>query len=565
MHPAISYKRFSSPRQARGDSERRQTDLTEEYCKRHHLKLLNTYLDAGLSGFTGENMSDGSALRALLNAAQIGKFKPGTRLIVESLDRLSRREISTAVRLFLDILDMGLVIITLIDGEQVFTKERVDTDLTALIIAIVFLSRANNESRNRRERALQAQQTARRKAREKKIPITAECPSWLKLKGRGDRRRFVIDQDRARVIESIFKMVISGMGQPKIIQYLNAHHVPTPSGVPRWRPGMVAHLIASQAVVGRFHPCLSVVTDGRRRRVPEPAGPIEDYFPAIISAELYEQAQLATRSRFTQKSRGRVPAYSNLANRLASCALCGSVLHRAGSRSSWAYLRCSGSYVRECTNRFGFPYWQVEAFLLALDDLTEFISRLISQIGPTPNRDIEIRLRDTAYDADRVDIAEREAFLARFRVKKDRAKSANVVERDLGRRALIAEFREMIERIVLQADRTLTIHLKVNTVGFRIVYILGREGIQGAQVRLPEGTTGFIGRSVLAALIPPVKIRSVSAPEVDQEAFRRPNFDRLLELIRVVYIVDGDWQVFIPDPMQMAEVVLIAEQTSRPQ
>jgi len=122
---AISYRRFSTPRQARGDSQRRQTDLTEEYCRRRRLRLIDTYLDAGLSGYTGENLNDGSALRSLLAAAKSGRFKSGTHLIVESLDRLSRREISTAIRLFLDILDCGLVIVTLIDGEEVFTKKRV--------------------------------------------------------------------------------------------------------------------------------------------------------------------------------------------------------------------------------------------------------------------------------------------------------------------------------------------------------------------------------------------------------------------------------------------------------
>src|SRR5713226_2030193 len=104
MHDAVSYKRFSTAKQAMGDSDRRQTELTEQYCKRNNLRLIDTYLDAGLSGFTGENVSDGGALAALLNAAKSGRFKLGTRLIVESLDRLSRREISTAVRLFLDLL-----------------------------------------------------------------------------------------------------------------------------------------------------------------------------------------------------------------------------------------------------------------------------------------------------------------------------------------------------------------------------------------------------------------------------------------------------------------------------
>ena len=35
MIEAISYKRFSSPKQAKGDSERRQTELAEDYCALH--------------------------------------------------------------------------------------------------------------------------------------------------------------------------------------------------------------------------------------------------------------------------------------------------------------------------------------------------------------------------------------------------------------------------------------------------------------------------------------------------------------------------------------------------
>jgi DNA invertase Pin-like site-specific DNA recombinase len=174
MHQAISYKRFSSAKQADGDTLRRQADLAEDYCKRHKLKLLDTYLDAGVSGFTGEHISDSGALRSLLDQAKAGRFRPGTYLIVESLDRLSRLEMTTALRLFLDILDMGLVIVTLIDGEHIFTKDRADSDPTALMFAIIILSRANNQSKINRARSIQAWQTARRRAREHKMPEAVE-------------------------------------------------------------------------------------------------------------------------------------------------------------------------------------------------------------------------------------------------------------------------------------------------------------------------------------------------------------------------------------------------------
>ena len=550
---AISYKRFSSPKQARGDSDRRQTDLTEEYCQRHHLRLIDTYLDAGLSGFTGENLNDGSALTTLLHAAKLGKFKPGTRLIVESLDRLSRREISMAVRLFLDILDIGLVIVTLIDGEQVFTKERVDTDLTALIIAIVYLSRANNESKNRRERALQAQQTARKNAREHKIPITAECPSWLTVAKKRGARCFVVKQDRARIIENIFQMVVSGMGQPQIARFLNQHMVPTFSGKPKWRPGMIAHLLANQAVVGRFHPCLSVVEDGRRRRAPDPEGPIENYFPAVISKELFEQARLATGRRRSHRGERRIPAYSNLVVRIGRCAVCGAALHHEQSSGGWAYLRCSDAHDKNCSNRFGFPYRKLESVLFALDDLTELVAKLTSSRATEKQQEMH---------CDRFE--DRKAFLVRFKAITASAEATDTQERDLGRRALIAELRTLIEGVVLHPNRTMTIHLKPDAAGCRVVCVVGRDGIQGIQLKMPEGTTGFIGPSILGGLVRPVKNGAHTPIRADDQPWRPHGLDGLLKRIRIIDSPDGDWQAVVPDPMQMAEVVVPAERALGP-
>lgn len=185
MDEAISYKRISSAKQMKGTGIARQTDMAMEYAKAHGLKLIDTYLDEAVSAYHGAN-GDRGALKALLDAARAGRFKPGTRLIVDSLDRLTRQEISAAVRLFLDIVDTGLIIVTLIDGEQVFTKERVDNDLTALVIAIVILSRANNESKAKSERVRKARQIAIKKAHEHKIPMGGPHPKWLKLVGEGD-------------------------------------------------------------------------------------------------------------------------------------------------------------------------------------------------------------------------------------------------------------------------------------------------------------------------------------------------------------------------------------------
>jgi DNA invertase Pin-like site-specific DNA recombinase len=543
VEDAISYKRFSTPKQARGDSQRRQTDLTADYCKRHGLRLIETYLDAGLSGFTGANRSDRSALAALLHAAKTGKLKPGTRLIVEPLDRLSRQEMSLAVRLFLDILDTGLVIVTLIDGEQEFTKERVDSDLTALIIAIVYLSRANNESRTRRERAAQMQQAARRRARKRKIPVSAECPSWLTVTKRRGVRRFVVNHDKARVVEQIFRMVVSGMGTPQIATFLNDHQVPPLSGKPRWPSGMIAYLLANQAVVGRFHPCLSVIEAGRRRRIPDPEGPIEGYFPAVISEELYSAARRAARSRRKNRGQRRVPGYCNLVAHLGRCSLCGGPLHHVKCTGGWSYLRC-----------------KLEAVLLALDDLSALVTKASLYFFSTRGRAAQIEHDGAPPEDNRY----REELFARFGADKAKAESEEIIERDLARRSLIEALRQIIDGVVLHVNRTLTIHTKPDFIGCRVTYLLTAAGLQGVQLRVPEGATGFIDRSAVAGLVRPVRNGCKTPIRADDNPWQPQSLDDVWSRLHVLPTPDGDWQATAADPMQMAEVVARAERALAP-
>jgi DNA invertase Pin-like site-specific DNA recombinase len=116
---AISYKRFSSGRQAKGNSIPRQDDLETNYAAAHRLRIMGSYLDAGVSAYDGTN-GDLGDLRRLLNSAQAGKFPRGTPLLVESIDRLSRKAAWRAHRLFSDLILAGLVIVTVSD-EQVYS------------------------------------------------------------------------------------------------------------------------------------------------------------------------------------------------------------------------------------------------------------------------------------------------------------------------------------------------------------------------------------------------------------------------------------------------------------
>ncbi|BCG19297.1 recombinase family protein [Vibrio alginolyticus] len=51
MRKAYSYIRFSSKAQQDGDSLRRQTEATREYCAQNNLELDNSFKDLGVSGY----------------------------------------------------------------------------------------------------------------------------------------------------------------------------------------------------------------------------------------------------------------------------------------------------------------------------------------------------------------------------------------------------------------------------------------------------------------------------------------------------------------------------------
>src|SRR6266566_5250023 len=116
---AYSYIRFSTPEQAMGDSRRRQTEAAEKYATAHELVLDDklTFHDLGVSAYKGANVETGQ-LGAFLEAVRTGLVKEGSYLLVESLDRISRKKARHAVRVLESLCDSGITVVTLSDGQE---------------------------------------------------------------------------------------------------------------------------------------------------------------------------------------------------------------------------------------------------------------------------------------------------------------------------------------------------------------------------------------------------------------------------------------------------------------
>ena len=112
---AYSYVRFSSPKQAEGDSLRRQTEAAAKWCKDHKARLDTTLTlhDLGTSAYTGKHRlnPDRNALAAFLKLVERDRVPRGSYLLVESLDRLTREHIRPALSLLLNLIEAGVRVV----------------------------------------------------------------------------------------------------------------------------------------------------------------------------------------------------------------------------------------------------------------------------------------------------------------------------------------------------------------------------------------------------------------------------------------------------------------------
>src|SRR5687768_602236 len=137
MRRAYSYVRFSDRRQMAGDSLRRQLKLTESYCERHGLTLDDSLRlqDLGVSGFRGKN-ADVGRLSLFLEAVKQKRVPPGSVLVVENLDRISRDDIDEALVLFMGILKAGVSVVTL-SPEREYTAAAARGSISVVLEVVI--------------------------------------------------------------------------------------------------------------------------------------------------------------------------------------------------------------------------------------------------------------------------------------------------------------------------------------------------------------------------------------------------------------------------------------------
>ena len=293
-----SYIRFSSDRQKHGDSYRRQTEMTQEWCAKHgHTLASENYEDLGVSGWTGENWREGG-LSLFLEAVRKRKIKAGSMLIVENLDRLSRDEIDKALTVFCDILRAGITIVTL-SPERTYTNDALSNP-TTLIEAILGFILSNEESSKKSKRLKDLWAKKRRTATTDNIG--GLCPAWIAWGckrcraarcGCGVEKSYHVIKDKADVVRMIFKMSADGLGSYQIIRELHAKQIGSIGRGGKWNHSYISLLLHHRGVIGER----VLYKNANGKRIPDVTIP-KFYPPIVDKATFYKvQSALAVRDK----------------------------------------------------------------------------------------------------------------------------------------------------------------------------------------------------------------------------------------------------------------------------
>jgi len=350
MKVAISYLRFSNAIQVKGDSFRRQNDSRDKWLEQNpDVKLETELQDFGLSAFKGHHRSRGD-LGDFLEFIKTEKFQNRVArdeifLLVESLDRLSRERIMTAVAQLEEIVRSGVKVVTLSDG-QLYDRESLN-DLGKLVVAVVIMSRAHEESARKSTRLKEAF----KKMRADRKTCGAWLPGWLY---KDDQGKIQVDKEKAKPIREIIQRIAKGDTFMSITRDFYNRGIKSPRGKETWSSHYLRMCIDRPSAIGTW-----LTKDGE----------IEDFYPPIIDRETFAKARQVLKNCKSWKGGNASKGHINILRKIAVDQMFGGsvVFRTSGRRSNSDKYKYSYMPSKSVSAYFKGAQWsarQVEAMIL---------------------------------------------------------------------------------------------------------------------------------------------------------------------------------------------------------
>ncbi|MBQ0934665.1 recombinase family protein [Ideonella paludis] len=303
-----SYLRFSDPRQATGHSAERQMQYAARWAEEHGLRLDESLSlrDEGLSAYHQHHVKSG-ALGAFLAAVEGGRIPPGSVLVVEGLDRLSRAEPIQAQAQLAQIVNAGITVVTASDG-RAYSREHLKANPMDLVYSLLVMIRAHEESDTKSKRVLAS--------------IRRQCQGWMAGTYRGLIRngkdplwvrlvdgKWELVPERVEAVKMGLDLYRRGYSATRIVNELQRHKLSLTERGPQAL--QIYRLIKQRALLGEKE----LVVDGETFNL---AG----YYPALLSAADWSELQGLAAGRGRRHAKGAVP-HIITGMRITLCGYCG--------------------------------------------------------------------------------------------------------------------------------------------------------------------------------------------------------------------------------------------------
>lgn len=322
MPTAFSYIRFSSAKQAHGDSLKRQADMVGKWLVRHPDYVLSnlSFQDLGKSGFSGAHLEN--AFGRLLAAIESGDIPSGSTILIEAIDRAGRLEPMEMLPMLSRIVNAGVEIVTLDDGIT-YNRESVNSNHLFLLVAKVQQAYQYSDALSRRIKAAYASKREKAAAGE---PTRRRTPLWITPEGK-------LREDIAPLVAQVFEDYACGIGERRILRRLRDQHTAfettSPSTFRRWLRNPIA--------IGNWND-------------------IPDVYPPVVSKELWYRVQ----KKLDESGKPRSASSKYLLSGLVKCARCGKN-YCVGNQKGPLVMLCVtrhryGSGSSGCSNSRSIPY-----------------------------------------------------------------------------------------------------------------------------------------------------------------------------------------------------------------
>jgi DNA invertase Pin-like site-specific DNA recombinase len=312
-------------------------------------------------------------LKAFRRAVEDEVVAPGSYLLIEDFDRLSRMDPWDAFPIFQEIINSDITIVTLKD-EKVWNKDELRGNTFRIMEPLFAMWNSHNESAKKSLRLSEVHAIKRKRLTEGALldKPYKHGPGWLRWEVA--TKRFEVVPDRVALIEDIFAKADAGWGLDRIARWLNESKVaPWQRGRRKakfWRGARIRRMLTNRAATGTLLMHKTEYDPDTQKRTDQILGSIDGYYPPVVDRELFERVSARLDAKAPRGRNAARPVTSLVAG-VAKCAYCESSVIRV-SKGEYVYLVCARAHAKAGCKYQAIPYREVEkALRLRVDALID--------------------------------------------------------------------------------------------------------------------------------------------------------------------------------------------------